>query len=79
MQVWHSKVSFLDQISVLILTYNEEKNIGRTLAALERFTDIVVLDSGSTDATACIVGSFRNTRLVTRPFDEHAQSNGTMG
>ncbi|PWB83558.1 MAG: glycosyl transferase [Methylocystaceae bacterium] len=65
-------MSLLDQISVLILTYNEEPNIGRTLAALARFTDIVVLDSGSTDRTRDIVARFPNARLVTRSFDEHA-------
>lgn len=62
----------LDQISVLILTFNEEPNIGRSLAALARFTDVVVLDSGSTDRTREIVGRFRNTRLVTRSFDRHS-------
>jgi glycosyltransferase involved in cell wall biosynthesis len=62
----------LDQVSVLILTYNEEANIGRQLAALTRFTDIVVLDSGSTDGTVSIVGQYPNARFATRPFDEHA-------
>lgn len=67
-----SSMGLLDQISVLILTYNEEPNIGRTLAALARFTEIVVLDSGSTDRTRNIVEQFSNVRLVGRPFDEHA-------
>lgn len=66
-------MSLLDQISVLILTYNEEPNIGRVLAALTRFTDIVVLDSGSTDGTGDIVARFPNARLVTRSFDDHAK------
>jgi glycosyltransferase involved in cell wall biosynthesis len=65
-------VSFLDQTGVLILTYNEAPNIGRTLNALRAFPEIVVLDSGSTDATSEIVVGFPNTRLVTRLFDEHA-------
>jgi len=30
-------VTFLDDITVLILTYNEAPNIGRTLSALTRF------------------------------------------
>src|SRR5262249_2168486 len=50
-----ANVSFLEQIAVLILTYNEAPNIGRVLAALARFTDVVVLDSGSTDGTAEII------------------------
>jgi glycosyltransferase involved in cell wall biosynthesis len=65
-------MNFLDQIGVLILTYNEAHNIGRTLNALKAFPEIVVLDSGSTDATSEIVAGFANVRLVTRPFDEHA-------
>lgn len=65
-------MNFLDQIGVLILTYNEAPNIGRTLGALRAFPEIVVLDSGSEDATASIVGGFANARLVTRRFDEHA-------
>jgi len=66
-------VNFLDQISVLILTYDEAPNIGRTLGALHAFPEIVVLDSGSADATPSIVEGFANARLVARPFDEHAK------
>jgi glycosyltransferase involved in cell wall biosynthesis len=65
-------MTFLDQVTVLILTYNEDTNIGRTLAAVARFSDIVVLDSGSTDETAAIVGRAGNARLERRPFDSHA-------
>lgn len=64
--------SFLDQVAVLILTMNEAPNLRRTLAALGRFKEIVVLDSGSTDATPEIVRQFDNARLVTRRFDQHA-------
>jgi glycosyltransferase involved in cell wall biosynthesis len=65
-------MSFLDQIGVLILTYNEGPNIGRTLDALRAFPEIVVLDSSSTDATSEIVVGFTNARLVRRRFDGHA-------
>lgn len=65
-------MNFLDQIGVLILSYNEAPNIGRTLGALRAFPEIVVLDSGSEDATASIVGGFANARLVARRFDAHA-------
>ena len=65
-------MSFLDEITVLILTYNEASNIGRTLTALSRFPSVVVLDSGSNDETISIVKSFANTKLVTRPFDTHS-------
>jgi glycosyltransferase involved in cell wall biosynthesis len=65
-------MSFLDQISVLILTYNEAPNIRRTLNALSTFSDVVVLDSGSNDGTIEILGGYANVRYLTRPFDTHA-------
>lgn len=66
-------MTFLDQVSVLILTYNEEENIGRTLDALRRFQEIVILDSGSSDNTCSIVKRYPNVRCMTRSFDTHAQ------
>lgn len=42
-------------ISVIILTKNEEKDIGTCLRALLWTDDIHILDSGSTDATIRIV------------------------
>jgi glycosyltransferase involved in cell wall biosynthesis len=65
-------LSFLDQIAVVVLTYNEAPNIGRTLEALSRFPEVVVLDSGSTDDTIDIVNRYPNARSVSRPFDTHA-------
>ena len=65
-------MSFLEQISVLILTYNEASNIGRTLNVLSAFPDILVLDSGSTDETIEIVKKSSDARIVTRLFDSHA-------
>jgi glycosyltransferase involved in cell wall biosynthesis len=65
-------VSFIDQITVLILTYNEAPNIGRTLSALSRFRTVVVLDSGSNDETLEIVRNFENVQFFSRPFDCHA-------
>jgi glycosyltransferase involved in cell wall biosynthesis len=65
-------MTFLHQITVLVLTWNEEANIGRTLEALRRFPRVLIVDSGSTDATATIAAGHPNVRLVTRPFDTHA-------
>lgn len=62
----------LDRITPVILTFNEEPNIGRTLAGLSWARDIVIVDSGSTDRTAEIVATFPQARLITRPFDTHA-------
>lgn len=63
---------FLDGVCVLILTYNEEANIGRTLEALVRIPSIVVVDSGSTDKTVEIIGRFPNARAITHAFADHA-------
>lgn len=65
--------SFLDHVAVLILTYNEEPNIARTLSRLTRFPEVVVLDSGSTDRTCEVARSFDNVRVEHRTFDQHAR------
>src|SRR3990170_3402020 len=41
-------------LSVAIITYNEEANIRRTLESVRWAAEIIVVDSGSTDATAAI-------------------------
>lgn len=62
----------LDQITPLILTYNEAPNIGRTLAKLSWARDVVVVDSFSDDDTIEIVSSFPQVRVYQRKFDSHA-------
>lgn len=62
----------LDQITPVILTYNEAANIGRTLERLAWAREVVVVDSHSTDDTLAIAGRFPNARIVQRPFDSHA-------
>lgn len=62
----------LDRITPLILTWNEEANIARTLDKLRWAREAVVVDSGSTDGTRSICDGFANVRLVVRPFDNHA-------
>jgi len=61
----------LDQITPLILTYNEAPNIGRTLQALAWARDIVVVDSFSDDETLEIASSFPQVRVYQRAFDSH--------
>jgi glycosyltransferase involved in cell wall biosynthesis len=42
----------MDRITAIIITQNEERNIGRCLVSLRGVADeVVVVDSGSTDAT----------------------------
>ncbi len=65
-------MSFLDQVCVLILTLDEAPNIARTLDALTAFPAVLVLDSGSTDATRTIAARYPNVSIAIRPFDGHA-------
>ena len=58
-------------ITPLVLTFNEEPNLARTLESLRWADRVVVLDSGSTDATAEIARSFSNVSWHVRPFDNH--------
>lgn len=62
----------LENITPLILTYNEAPNIGRTLAQLSWARDIVVVDSFSDDDTIEIVSKFPQVRVYQREFDLHA-------
>jgi glycosyltransferase involved in cell wall biosynthesis len=59
-------------VTPVILTYNEEPNLGPTLAALAWASRIVVVDSGSSDRTAEIARSFANVAWFERGFDSHA-------
>ena len=61
----------LDQITPLLLTYNEAPNIARALGALPWAKDIVVLDSFSDDDTVAIAKSVPCVRVFQRTFDCH--------
>lgn len=61
----------LEQITSVLLTYNEAANIGRTLEQLTWARDIVVVDSFSTDETLEIVSRFPQARIFQREFDTH--------
>ncbi|MGH9419337.1 MAG: glycosyltransferase family 2 protein [Thermoanaerobaculia bacterium] len=61
----------LDRITPLILTRDEEANIGRTLAQLTWAREVVVVDSLSSDGTVAMARQFANVRVVPRAFDSH--------
>jgi glycosyltransferase involved in cell wall biosynthesis len=61
----------LHQVTPLILTYNEEPNLGRCLARLAWAREVVVVDSLSTDRTKEIALGFPNVRFLERRFDNH--------
>lgn len=63
----------MPQVSVVIITYNEEKNIARCLDSVKEIADeVVVLDSFSTDNTQAICES-RGARFFQHAFDGHIQ------
>lgn len=63
----------LEEITPVVLTWNEAANIDRTLARLQWARRVLVFDSGSTDGTQEIARRFGNVVLEVRPFDDHAR------
>lgn len=61
-----------NDVTVLILTYNERENIGRTLKPLGSAKQILTIDSYSTDETLEIAGGLSNVRVVQHPFESFA-------
>jgi glycosyltransferase involved in cell wall biosynthesis len=67
-------------LSVVIITYNEEANIGRTLTSVQPLIsdgkgEIIVVDSGSTDRTVEIANSFGAKVFVEKWKGYAAQKN----
>jgi len=61
------------QLTVAIITYNEEKNIGRCISSvLEIADEILVVDSFSTDSTESICKE-HGVRFIQNPFIGHIE------
>jgi len=70
----------VQDITPLILTYNEEANLDRTLNQLTWASRILLVDSYSTDATLDIAYSYPQVDVVQREFDDFAsQCNFGLG
>jgi glycosyltransferase involved in cell wall biosynthesis len=70
-------------LSVVIITYNEEANIGRTLASVQPLVadgkgEIIVVDSGSTDRTIEIAQSYGAKVFVEKWKGYAAQKNSAI-
>jgi glycosyltransferase involved in cell wall biosynthesis len=60
------------EITPLILTFNEESNLRNTLDGVNWASQILIVDSGSTDDTLRIAGEFPQVKVVAREFDHFA-------
>ena len=70
-------------LSVVIITYNEEANIGRTLASVQPIVadgkgEIIIVDSGSTDRTMEIAKSYGAKVFVEEWKGYAGQKNSAM-
>src|SRR5215469_6581277 len=71
-------------ISVVVITFNEEANIGRTLASVRLLVangkgEIIVVDSGSTDRTVELAKSYGAKVFVEKWKGYAAQKNSAIG
>jgi glycosyltransferase involved in cell wall biosynthesis len=57
-------------ISVTILTFNSQKYLQKVLESTAGFSEVVLLDSGSSDDTLKIASSFSNVVVHHSPMDE---------
>ena len=60
------------KVTPLVITFNEEANLPRTLASLHWARRIVLVDSGSTDSTLAIAAADRRVQVYHRQFDGFA-------
>jgi glycosyltransferase involved in cell wall biosynthesis len=67
-------------ISVIILTYNESKNIKECLESIKDLTDdIIIVDSGSTDDTLTLASDYTD-KFYHHPFENYSrQRNWAFG
>ncbi|MBW1981208.1 MAG: glycosyltransferase family 2 protein [Deltaproteobacteria bacterium] len=64
----------MSEIAILIRTYNEETFLPYTLEALlaqtEKAFDVILVDSGSTDSTLAIAGTYEDIKIIEIPKQE---------
>jgi len=65
-------MAFIDDVTPLLITFDEIDNIARTLAPLAWARRIVVIDSGSTDGTLDVLAQDSRIEVHHRAFDSFA-------
>lgn len=64
----------MPQLSVVIITFNEEKNIGRCLESIQGIADdVVIVDSFSTDATESISKKYK-VNFISKKWEGYSPS-----
>ncbi|MDR3652939.1 MAG: glycosyltransferase family 2 protein [Paludibacter sp.] len=58
----------MHKISAVIITYNEELRVRRTLESVKWCDEIIVVDSCSTDKTVDICNEYSNCKVYSQPF-----------
>jgi len=65
----------VSKLSAVIITFNEQLNIGRCLQSLQGIADeIIVVDSFSTDNTEAFCRQFSNVKFIQREWQGYAQT-----
>lgn len=59
----------MNKLSVMVNTYNEERNIEECLKGLTWADELVVVDSGSTDSTVAIANKYAHQVITIEPGD----------
>jgi glycosyltransferase involved in cell wall biosynthesis len=65
-------MSFLDQVTPIVLTWNEEANIERVFGQLA-WAQRIVVDSNSTDSTIDLLARYPNVQIFQREFSTHSE------
>src|SRR5207247_2223103 len=65
-------MSLLNEVTPVVITWNEEPNIKRVFDQLVWARDVVVVDSGSSDGTLALLAGYPNVRVFENAFRSHA-------
>lgn len=71
-------MSGYDNVAVLIMVKNEQKNIRKTLDSIIMFPFVLVFDTGSDDDTISIAESYHNTKVYKGKFVDFATSRNEL-